>query len=201
MPIDSTRPYLTRVPELVTESEPRLRRIRAELEVEFRPRGPVERTYVNNLAHDIGEVDKSRRYEAAIINGACPQAVENLLVGLLPHADEWGFEIREDARTLARKFFSDDSVKAEVLRLLAHLKLDATAIEAEAMRIRAVTLEGLDRKRAFAEQSRDRILRALANYRKEFARQAGNSSGLIVQGARSSRQREFARPTKVAAND
>jgi hypothetical protein len=201
MPIDSTRPYLTRVPELVTESEPPVRRIRAELEAEFRPRGRVQRTYMNEVADAIGELDKLRRYRAAIINGACPQAVENLLVSLLPHADEWGFEIREDARTLARKFFSDDSVKAEVLRLLAHLKLDATAIEAEAMRIRAVTLEGFDRKRAFAEQSRDRILRALANYRKEFARPAGNSSGLIVQGARSSRQREFARPTKVAAND
>jgi hypothetical protein len=65
MPIDPTRPRPTVLPELVTESEPRVRRIRAELEVEFRPRGPVERTYVNDLAHIIDEINKLKRYAAS----------------------------------------------------------------------------------------------------------------------------------------
>jgi hypothetical protein len=42
-----------------------VRRIRAELEVEFRPRGPVERTYVNDLAHIIDEINKLKRYAAS----------------------------------------------------------------------------------------------------------------------------------------
>jgi hypothetical protein len=197
MPIDSSRPTVTVLPELVTESGSSVRRIRAELSAEFMPRGPMERMFVRDLAHVIDQIEKVRRYQAAIINGASPQAVENLLIGLLRYADEWGYEIREDAQTLARKFFSDDSVKAKILRLMAHLKLDTTAIEAEVWRIRAVTLEGFDRKLASDERRRDRILRAFANYRAEFARQVGDSNGLVIQGVRSPRPR----PAKIATND
>ena len=163
------RPTIDFIPVMVTGSPDEVRKIRAALMEEILPRGTVLRIYVNDLAYIIVEINQLRRYRVATINAALPQALENILLELLRHAGEWGFQIEEDAVHLAQKYFCDEAVKAQVLRLLRHLNLDASAIEAEAMRISAGLLEMLDRKLTSAEHRRDRTFRAMADYRAEFA--------------------------------
>ena len=55
------------------------------------------------------------------------------------------------AQDLAERGFNDRAARTEVVGILGELKLDETAIEAEAIRISSASLEGIDRMLAAAK--------------------------------------------------
>jgi hypothetical protein len=66
--------------------------------------------------------------------------------------------------------------------LLKQFQLDESAIEAEAIRQSATEFEGLDKLLASLEARRNKALRAIAEYRGEFAQRQRNSTGRIIDG-------------------
>ena len=88
---------------------------------------------------------------------------------MLP-ADEFEFPYQRDkaAEDLARRWFVDDEAKAEVAERLAQLGLDEGAVEAEAYRLRAKEILGLDLMIASKAKSRDDALRFIGKLRKNL---------------------------------
>jgi hypothetical protein len=59
----------------MTESADDFASLRAELEEEIKPRGIIERLYVDDFAIIVWEIQRLRRCKTAIINGAFRPAV------------------------------------------------------------------------------------------------------------------------------
>jgi len=151
---------------LNTESTKEFARRHRELADQIRPTGPVEDEYVKDTAHTNWEIERYRRFGAAILTNRLIEALENLLKQLLSREDfDTQFDLEHAAKHLARQYRCDREVKAEVLKLLRKFRLDETAIEAEAFRLCAPELELLDRKLAFRMGRRDKDLLMLAEIR------------------------------------
>jgi hypothetical protein len=68
---------------LITESSAGFDAVRTALEQEIRPRGIIERMYVNDISSIVWEMLRLRRCKTAIINMGFRAALENLLSQLL----------------------------------------------------------------------------------------------------------------------
>jgi hypothetical protein len=130
---------------LATECREDFVRLRKEFRDEIEPSGTTERLYVDWVASLTWEVLRLHRIKAELINGALFDALTNLLEQVLP-ADEFESSYQRDkaAEHLARQWFVDDKAKTEVAELLEGLGLHEGAVEAEAYRLRAKEIEGLD---------------------------------------------------------
>jgi ATP phosphoribosyltransferase regulatory subunit HisZ len=125
---------------------------------EIKPRGIVERIYVDEIAALVWEILRLRRCKAAIVNAAFKGALSDLLSRLIDHPD-W-----DNLKALVSDWFSEPTAKKEVSQLLAEYHLDETAIEGEAIRSRSAELEVLDRMLTSLESRRNRALRCIADY-------------------------------------
>jgi hypothetical protein len=122
------------------------------------------------MAWLIFEIQRLRRIRADLLNTALVQALENLLMQLLSREDfETYIDHEHAAKDLARRWFNEEEVEAEVSELLGRLQLDETAIEAEAFRLSAEELEGIDRMLALAMTRRDKTLYVIAEFRGTLA--------------------------------
>ena len=76
-----THPASTRttLPLLITESADEFASLRAELEQEIKPKGTIERIYLDDLAAIIWEMQRLRRCKTNIINSAFREALRKLL--------------------------------------------------------------------------------------------------------------------------
>jgi hypothetical protein len=88
--------------------------------------------------------------------------------------------LKDEAEKLAEEWFSQDSAKERMVKLLTYFHLDESAIEAEAIRRSAADIELLDRLLASLESRRDKALRRIAEYRNDFGRQMRKASQAII---------------------
>jgi hypothetical protein len=171
-----------KVPLLITESREEFASLCASLAREIKPHGIIERTYVDDFAMILWEIQRLRRCKAVIINTAFRPALENLLGQLMRSSSLVCDDLFDgQAKALALAWFSDRQCKDQVTEKLREFHLDDFAIEAEAIRISASDLEPLDRMLTSLEVRRDKVLRSIAEYRFTLAKQLRQTSDRLLE--------------------
>jgi hypothetical protein len=165
---------------LLTESAEDFAALNAALIEEIKPRGTIERLYVDDVAARVWEILRLRRCKVAIVNAAFKNALSDIVYRLAgePEMDTPEREWYED---IIIDWFSKPEARKEVLQLLAKFRLDEFAIEAEAIRSVFSDLEALDRMLTLQESRRDKALRSIADYRDGFAKQVREVSNRVIE--------------------
>jgi hypothetical protein len=171
-------PYLT-----ITESSKDIALLRERVNREIKPKGYIEQMLVDDVIAYSLEFARLRRWKICILNAASLPALQGLLEQLLCAEDyEFGYEKDRGAEQLARAWFDgDEDSKTEVAELLAKSALDESAIEAEAYRLRADDLDGLNVTLTRLEVRRENLLRLFADYRKDLASLIDQSTDEILE--------------------
>ena len=173
---------LPKLPLLITESADEFDALRDAFEREIKPHGIIEQIYVHDISSIVWEILRLRRCKAVIINSAFRSALEHLLPQLLRQPDQSEYDVRDEARTLAHAWFTDQEAKKRVSELLSRVELDESAIEAEAIRRSSSDLELLDRMLTSLESRRNKALGCVAEYRASLAHQLRESADRIIDG-------------------
>jgi hypothetical protein len=167
---------------LATECREDFVRLRKEFRDEIESSCTTERTYVNWVAILTWEILRFHRIKAELINGALLEALTNLLEQALPAGDfESSYRRDEAAEDLARRWFTDDKAKADVAVLLEQLGLDEVALEAEAYRLRAKEIEGLDLMITAKAKGREEAIRFIGKLRKNLGERLRASSAEKIE--------------------
>src|SRR5215467_1855879 len=172
---------LPKLPLLITESAEEFDALRDAFEQDIKPRGIIEQMYVHDICSIVWEILRLRRCNVVIINSAFRSALENLLVQLRRPGQQ-DFEARDPARKLAHAWFTDKEAQKQVSETLSRFDLDASAIEAEAIRKSSSHLELLDRMLTSLETRRNKALCCVAEYRASLAHQLRESADRIIDG-------------------
>jgi len=167
---------------LTTESQKEFLRFRKAYDDDIQPSNAIERHFVDWIVMLAWEVLRFIRIKAELINGALLEALTNLRKQALS-SDEFEFSYQRDnaAEDLARRWFVDDTAKAEVAALLAQLGLDEASIEAEAHRLRAAEIESVDRLLTTKQQSLEKALRFIGKLRKKLGDRLRQSSAAQLE--------------------
>jgi hypothetical protein len=173
---------LPKSPLLITESADEFDALRDAFEQEIKPRGIIEQMYVHDISSIVWEILRLQRCKVVIINAAFRRALENLLEQLLRQANEDEFDVEDEAQALAQAWFTDQEAKKQVSELLSRVKLDESAIEAEAIRRSSSDLELLDRMLISLESRRNKALGCVAEYRASLGHQLRESADRIIDG-------------------
>jgi hypothetical protein len=171
-----------KLPLLITESADEFDALRDAFEREIKPRGIVEQMYVHDICSIVWEILRLRRCKVVIINSAFRSALQNLLKQVLRQPGQYEYDVEDEAEALAQAWFTDQEAKKRVSELLSRIKLDESAIEAEAIRRSSSDLELLDRMLTSLESRRDKALGCVAQYRASLAQQLRESSDRIIDG-------------------
>src|SRR4029453_5286516 len=94
------------------------------LEQEIRPRGIIERMYVNDISSIVWEMLRLRRCKTAIINMGFRAALENLLSQLLKRPDDFHSNVRDQAEALALSWFTDQEARKKYQGCSGSLQLE-----------------------------------------------------------------------------
>jgi len=137
-------------------------------------RGTIKQIYFEDIIASVWEILRLRRCKTAIVNIAFKQAVRALLYTQL----DYDYAQSND---LVERWFNDPAARTEVVEILGELKLDESAIEAEAIRISSASLEGIDRMLAAAESRRSRAFRNIEDCRASFAKTIRTVSDRALQ--------------------
>jgi hypothetical protein len=173
---------LPKSPLLITESADEFDALRDAFEQEIKPQGIIEQMYVHDISSIVWEILRLRRCKVVIINSAFRSALEHLLVQLLKKPGQYDYEVEDEAQALAHAWFTDQEAKKRVSELLSRVKLDESAIEAEAIRRSSSDLELLDRMLTSLESRRNKALGCVAEYRASLAHQLRESADRIIDG-------------------
>ena len=173
---------LPKLPLLITESPDEFDAVWDAFEREIKPRGIIEQMYVHDISSIVWEILRLRRCKVVIINSAFRSALEHLLVQLLKGPGQYGYEVGDEAQTLAHAWFIDQEAKKQVSEILSRFDLDESAIEAEAIRRSSADLELLDRMLTSLESRRNKALACVAEYRASLAHQLRESADRIIDG-------------------
>jgi hypothetical protein len=182
MPRINELTLLPKLPLLITESADEFDALRDAFEREIKPRGIVEQMYVHDICSIVWEILRLRRCKVVIINSAFRSALQNLLKQVLRQPGQYEYDVEDEAEALAQAWFTDQEAKKRVSELLSRIKLDESAIEAEAIRRSSSDLELLDRMLTSLESRRDKALGCVAQYRASLAQQLRESSDRIIDG-------------------
>jgi len=167
-------------PLLITESADEFAALNAALMEEIKPAGIIERLYVADIAALVWEILRLRRCKVAIVNIAFKDALDQTVYRLAGEPDIATPE-RETVDAVVFDWFSKPKARKEVLKLLAEFRLDESAIEAEAIRSVFSDLEVLDKMLALLESRRNKVLRSIADYRNDFAKQVRDVSKRVIE--------------------
>jgi hypothetical protein len=167
-------------PLLVSESKDDFTDFAAALTEEIAPRSIIERIYLRDFAAIEWDILRYRRCKVAIVNTAFTGALE-WMVWDLAGRPQSGTPEKEWVDQICFDWFSKPRARKEVLKLLQQYRLDVSAIEAKAIAENLAQLEILDRMLTVLEARRDRILRAIADYRKSFAEQLKDVSERLIE--------------------
>jgi hypothetical protein len=166
---------------LITESTAEFDAVRRALEQEIRPRGIIERMYVNDISSIVWEILRLRRCKTAFVNIGFRAALENLLSQLLKRPDDFHSSVRDQAEALALSWFTDTEARARVSVLLDQFGLEEFAIEAEAIRRSLSELESIERLLSSLESRRNKALRCIGQYREGLGRQLREASDRMIE--------------------
>jgi len=173
---------LPKLPLLITESADEFDALRDAFEQEIKPRGIIEQMYVHDMSAIVWEILRLRRCKVVVINSAFRSALQSLLTQLLRQPGQYGYEVEDEAQTLAQSWFTDQEAKKQVSEILSRFDLDESAIEAEAIRRSSSDLELLDRMLTSLESRRNKALGCVAEYRASLAQQLRDSADRIIDG-------------------
>jgi hypothetical protein len=173
---------LPKSPLLITESADEFDALRDAFEREIKPHGIIEQMYVNDISSIVWEILRLRRCKAVIINSAFRSALQDLLKQLLRQPGQDEYQVEDEAEALAHAWFTDQEAKKRVSELLSRVKLDESAIEAEAIRRSSSDLDLLDRMLTSLESRRNKALGCVAEYRTSLAQQLRDSADRIIDG-------------------
>ena len=128
--------------------------------------------YVKDIADLTWEIQRYRRWMAAIINNGRLEALGRLLrpiiAGMVP-----GFAAEQRTSVFAVKLWSEDPKEKEAVKLLmAKFAFDDTSISAEAFIERLPTIEMIERLQSSAGRRRERTLKEIDRYRAKYSRRA-----------------------------
>jgi hypothetical protein len=165
---------------LITESPDEFARFRKAVFEDLQPRGPIEHYYVDTAVALMWEISQLRRMKCEILNGAFFEALQTLLQQVM-QGFECSYERDQEAEDLARRWFADQDVKAEVAGLLAQHGLDETTVEAEAFRLRAENIHDADLLLSSKEIALERALRFLGKLRKKLGERLRQRSKEILE--------------------
>jgi hypothetical protein len=166
---------------LATEREEEFRELHTALVQELKPRGAVEKIFVGDLAACVWEILRLRRAKTALINMGFEGAKFQILYRLedKPSPDSLVYSELQ-GRAIGWTIGNEEDRK-QMSSTLKEYSLDETAIEAEAIRRNASELERFERMHSAQEARRDKVLRAMADYRESFANQARAASHQIIE--------------------
>jgi len=173
---------LPKLPLLITESADEFDALRDAFEQEIKPRVIIEQMYVHDMSAMVWEILRLRRCKVVVINSAFRSALQSLLTQLLRQPGQYGYEVEDEAQTLAQSWFTDQEAKKQVSEILSRFDLDESAIEAEAIRRSSSDLELLDRMLTSLESRRNKALGCVAEYRASLAQQLRDSADRIIDG-------------------
>ena len=173
---------LPKLPLLITESADEFDALRDAFEQEIKPRGIIEQMYVHDMSAIVWEILRLRRCKVVVINSAFRSALQSLLTQLLRQPGQYGYEVEDEAQTLAQSWFTDQEAKKQVSEILSRFDLDESAIEAEAIRKSSSELELLERMLTSLESRRDKALGCVAEYRASLAHQLRESADRVIDG-------------------
>ena len=122
---------LPKLPLLITESADEFDALRDAFEQEIKPRVIIEQMYVHDMSAMVWEILRLRRCKVVVINSAFRSALQSLLTQLLRQPGQYGYEVEDEAQTLAQSWFTDQEAKKQVSETLSRFDLDESAIEAE----------------------------------------------------------------------
>jgi hypothetical protein len=173
---------LPKSPLLITESADEFEAVRDAFEQEIKPHGIIEQMYVHDISSIVWEILRLRRCKVVIINSAFRSALQDLLKQLLRQPGQDEYQVEDEAEALAHAWFTDQEAKKRVSELLSRVKLDESAIEAEAIRRSSSDLELLDRMLTSLESRRNKALGCVAEYRASLGHQLRESADRIIDG-------------------
>jgi hypothetical protein len=167
-------------PLLITESSSDFAALAEALTQEIKPRGIVERIYVDDIAALVWEIRRLRRCKNVVVNTAFKDALSEIVYRLAGEP-EVGTAEREWVDRVCRDWFSKSEARKEVLELLEEFHLDESAIEVEAIRGEFGDLETLDRMLTLQESRLNKALRSIAGYRDSFAKPVREVSKRVIE--------------------
>ena len=183
---------------LPSETSEEFETLYAALEEEIKPRGIIERIFLEDFANIAWEIWRLRRCKSAIINRAFRSALQDLILQALPQPERQyevptlslfntgpspeELERQNKAAELAEGWFADPKVRKQVMAMLQALKCGLDDIEASAIKRVSDEIVLLDRMLTLLEARRNKALACIAEYRKSFAQQLSQSSEKIIQG-------------------
>jgi hypothetical protein len=168
-------------PLLYGESAEQFERLRAELEQEIKPKGIIEKIYLNDVSALVWEILRLRRLKTNIIRNARLAALEIILVRIDPVlALGIGVSLTSEAKKLAAAWFENSDDKQFVQELLRKAQLDESAIDAEAFRRVFSDVQQLDNMLNSMEKRFSKTLRRIAEYRKSLALQIQSKADQIL---------------------
>ena len=182
MPRTNELTLLPKLPLLITESADEFDALRDAFEQEIKPCGIIEQMYVHDVSAIVWEILRLRRCKVVIINSALRSALQSVLTQLLKQPGQSGYEVQDEAQTLAQSWFTVQEAKKQVSEILSRYDLDESAIEAEAIRQSSSNLELLDRMLTSLEARRNKALGCVAEYRASLAHQLRESTDRIIDG-------------------
>jgi hypothetical protein len=90
-------------------------------------------------------------------------------------------KVKQLAREMSAGWFVNKKYQAEIEKLFISYNLDEISIEAEAWRLASVDLDRIERMLTLLEHRRDKVLKAIANYRGSFAVQMKQAAKRIIE--------------------
>jgi hypothetical protein len=165
---------------LTTESRDEFAQLRKAVHEDMQPSGPIEEYYVDVAVALIWEISRLRRIKCEILNSAFFEALQKLLQQVMT-GFQYDHQRKHAAEDLARRWFADQDVKVEVARLLGQHGLDETTVEAEAFRLRAESIHGVDLLLSAKEIALERALRFLGKLRKNLGDRLRRRSEEILE--------------------
>jgi hypothetical protein len=198
---------------LISESAEDFESFCAELEEEIKPRGIIERIYVDDFANIVWEMQRLRRCKTGIINRAFRPALQSLILQALPRperriedpiltlhstvlAEE--SERQREADELVDAWFTNPTARKSVMSLLEKFNFDLTDVEASAVQIVSDDIEKIDRMLALLESRRNRALACVGEYRQTLSQQLSQSSDKVLKGKTVLRLEQVSKKTKTA---
>jgi hypothetical protein len=127
-------------------------------------------------------MQRLRSFKSRFIRHALQPALKALLEQLLVGSNHVeNTKLKQLAREMSAGWFVNKKYQAEIEKLFISYNLDETSIEAEAWRLASVDLDRIERMLTLLEHRRDKVLKAIANYRGSLAVQMKQAAKRIIE--------------------
>jgi hypothetical protein len=150
-------------PLLMFESQEEFERLQTALQQQIMPSDYIEQLFVDDLVDGDWQLQRLRRAKVKIIKTAYLEALRHLIQMAT------GVFNSEYVGDRARRYFTNQRVRRQVLADLQAIGLDEAAIDAVAVRQSMEELEPLEERIDKLEARRDRILRSIEDRRAGLA--------------------------------